>query len=112
MSKKSSVRGIAKRSNVKITVLKTMGTQELWGKDAPKSSAEDVCPRFKVGEVYVAEGTSMPKNWPCSWAWHDIFKEVMHLGLDGKFFVEPGNVIYACCTDGMRPVFYKIERAE
>jgi uncharacterized repeat protein (TIGR04076 family) len=54
----------------------------------------------------------MPKNWSCSWAWHDIFKEVMHLALGGEFFVEPGNVIMACCTDGMRPVFYKIEREE
>ena len=112
MAKKSSIANPVKRSNVKITVMKTLGTKELWGKDAPKSLAEDVCQRFKVGEVYVTEGTSMPKNWPCGWAWHDIFKEVMHLSLEGKFFIEPGNFIYTCCTDGMRPVFYKIERVE
>ena len=106
------VKGIAKRSNVKITVMKTLGTKELWGENAPKSSLEDVCPKFRVGDVYYTEGLSMPKNWPCSWAWHDIFKEVVHLSFDGRFFVEPGNLIYTCCTDGMRPVFYKIEREE
>ena len=103
---------MVERSNVKITVMKKLGTKELWGDNAPKSSADDVCPRFQVGDVYVSEGPTMPKGWTCSWAWHDIFKEVLHLGLGGEFFVEPGNVIYACCTDGMRPVFFKIERDE
>jgi uncharacterized repeat protein (TIGR04076 family) len=98
--------------NIKITVTKMLGTKELWGDEAPESTAEDVCPRFKVGDVYMTEGMSMPENWPCSWAWHDIFKEVLHLSLGGEFFIEPGNFIIACCTDGMRPVFYRIEREE
>jgi uncharacterized repeat protein (TIGR04076 family) len=102
---------MVERRNVKITVKKVLGTKELWGKDAPIWDYEDVCPKFKVGDVYLANGTQIPKQWPCSWAWHDIFKEVMHLGLGGDFFVKPGNVIYTCCTDGMRPVFFKIERA-
>jgi uncharacterized repeat protein (TIGR04076 family) len=100
------------RKKVKITVLKKLGIKELWGDEAPKSSSDDVCPRFQVGDIYLTEGTSMPEDWPCGWAWHDIFKEVLHLGLDGDFFVEPGNFIYACCTDGLRPVFFKIEREE
>lgn len=98
------------RHKVKITVLKKLGIEELWGDAAPKSSADDVCSRFQVGEVYLTEGTAMPEGWPCGWAWHDIFKEVLHLGLGGEFFIEPGNFIYACCTDGLRPVFFKIER--
>ena len=100
------------RSNVKITVMKKLGIKELWGEDAPASSAEDLCPRFQLGEVYTTDERQMPKNWPCSWAWHDLFKEVLHLALAGEFFSEPGNFIYACCTDGMRPVFFKIERKE
>lgn len=98
------------RHSVKISVVKKLGTKELWGNDVPSSSADDVCARFQVGDVYVTEGTAMPDGWPCGWAWHDVFKEVLHLGLGGDFFLEPGNVIYACCTDGLRPVFFKIER--
>jgi uncharacterized repeat protein (TIGR04076 family) len=97
--------------DVKITVLKTLGTKELWGDDAPPSDAADVCSLYTVGTEYISKGLAVPENWPCSWAWHDIFKEVLHIGLGGDFFVDPGNFIYACCTDGMRPVFFKIERA-
>lgn len=97
------------RKNVKITVMKKLGIKELWGEDAPASSVENLCPKFQLGEVYTTEGLQMPKDWPCSWAWHDIFKEVLHLALGGEFFVEPKNVVYSCCTDGMRPVFFKIE---
>ena len=103
---------MGERSNVKITVMKKLGTKELWGDTAPSSSAEDVCPRFHVGDVYVSERLTMPEGWASSWAWHDIFKEVLQLHLGGDFFVDPGNVIYSCCTDGMRPVFFKIERDE
>ena len=69
--------------NVKITVLKMLGTKELWGDEAPASGAADVCGHFK---------------------------EVLHLGLGGKFFIDPGDFIISCCTDGMRPVFFRIER--
>ena len=104
------VKKMVEKKNVRITVKKMLGTKELWGKDAPVSESEDLCPRFKVGDVYVTDGLQMPKGWPCSWAWHDIFKEIMHLSLGGEFFVKSGNMIYTCCTDGMRPVFFKIER--
>lgn len=39
--------------NVKITVMKKLGIKELWGDEAPVSKAEDLCPRFQVGEVYM-----------------------------------------------------------
>lgn len=106
------VENMVKRSDVKISVVKKLGIKELWGNEVPESGSEDLCPRFQVDEVYMTKGLSMPEDWPCSWAWHDIFKEVLHLALDGDFFVGPGNVIYACCTDGLRPVFFKIEREE
>jgi len=103
---------MVEESNVKITVIKKLGIKELWGDSAPESSAENVCTAFNVGDVYISEGLAVPKGWGCSWAWHDIFKEVLHLGLGGEFFAKPGNIIYSCCTDGMRPVFFKIEREE
>ena len=48
--------------------MKKLGIKELWGEDAPASSAENLCPKFQLGEVCTTEGLQMPKDWPCSWA--------------------------------------------
>jgi uncharacterized repeat protein (TIGR04076 family) len=52
----------------------------------------------------------MPEGF-CTWAWDDITKDVETLRFHGNFqwFEEPG-VSVNCCTDGLRPVVFKIER--
>ena len=52
----------------------------------------------------------MPEGF-CGWAWDDIYKVVQALRFHGNFhwFDEPG-VSVNCCTDGLRPVVFKIER--
>lgn len=52
----------------------------------------------------------MPEGF-CGWAWNDINKIVQTLRFHGNFhwFEEPG-VSVNCCTDGLRPVVFKIER--
>jgi uncharacterized repeat protein (TIGR04076 family) len=68
------------------------------------------CPRVKLGQVFVARGMHMPEGF-CSWAWADIQRDVVHLALDGDFpwMKQPGTTL-ACCTDGLRPVIFKLER--
>jgi len=47
------------------------------------------------------------------WAWADIQRDVAHLALGGDFswINKPGSMV-SCCTDGLRPVVFKLERAE
>jgi uncharacterized repeat protein (TIGR04076 family) len=46
----------------------------------------------------------MPEKF-CEWAWADIRTYIpMVLG--------QGNPIAVCCTDGFRPVFFKLERID
>jgi len=48
----------------------------------------------------------------CSWAWCDIHKYVVTLARGGNFLgVKPG-IFVTCCTDGFRPVFFKLKRIE
>lgn len=42
--------------------MKKLRTKALWENAVPESFADDVCPRFRVGDVYVKEGLSMPKD--------------------------------------------------
>jgi uncharacterized repeat protein (TIGR04076 family) len=91
---------------VKITVLKRLHHEDLLTEYA--DSMWTPCDRFREGEEFIAWGVNMPERF-CSWAWADIQKYVMTLSRGGNFVgVKPGIYI-ASCTDGFRPVIFKLE---
>lgn len=99
----------------KITVLKRTVNPEL----EAEYCADKVgpCPRMKEGMVFIA-GTERPDKF-CSWAWNDIHKSVMVLLSGGSYskgaftgWMKHEGTIIACCTDGVRPVIFKLERIE
>jgi uncharacterized repeat protein (TIGR04076 family) len=105
---------MATRARLKITVLRKMNAQEVYGKPLPEvtDSFPAYCNRLEVGQEFIAdESGEMPAGF-CHWAWHDIYPVIMHLQFGGDFWwiTKPG-LLYACCTDGVRPVFFKIERS-
>lgn len=71
------------------------------------------CEYFKEGQEFVLETPfEMPENF-CSWAWGDIRHDILVTMLEGKRpWVSPSDVAITCCTDGYRPVFFKIEGAD
>lgn len=96
---------------VKITVLKKLKTGEIleeYGKDV-----EETCPFFEVGkEFHVGKDLKMPEGF-CSWAWADIHRDIVHLALGGDFFwIKEKGVMISSCTDGLRPVVFKLERVK
>ena len=60
----------------------------------------------------VAGGPKMPH---CSEAW-DAFARYIYTGLQGgsimKGWMKDENVMITCCSDGTRPVIFKIERID
>ena len=67
------------------------------------------CTRLRVGQTFTSTGANIPEGF-CSWAWADIQKYVLTLARGGNFRgVKPGTFI-SCCTDGFRPVIFKIQR--
>ena len=98
--------------DVKITVAKKLSTSDVFGKNMPKISGdvEEVCPRFKEGDVYISEKGSCPQGF-CSWAFADIQRDIIHLRLAGSYpWIKEEGVAYSCCTDGLRPVVFRLER--
>ncbi len=72
------------------------------------------CEVFTEGQVFVVDPwAGLPQGF-CPWAWDDIYKVLVGFGANGNFgmWVEGGNTIIACCTDGTRPVYFKIEKIE
>jgi len=93
--------------DVKITVLRRTQNEDLLHEYADR--IWEPCERLAEGQEFVSRGANMPEGF-CSWAWCDIQKYVLTLARGGNFRgVRPG-VYITCCTDGFRPVFFKIER--
>lgn len=52
----------------------------------------------------------MPNEF-CGGAWDDIYKAIQVLRFHGNFqWFDEAGVSVSCCTDGLRPVVFKIER--
>ena len=111
---------------VKITVVKKTNTMDLFG-DNPPAKVNKVmlvpeCHRFQVGQEFVIDSekdASDAQSWEncpsgfCSWAYADIQRDITHIFFGGSFpWIEEPGVAISCCTDGLRPVVFKIERIE
>ena len=102
---------VEKASRLKITVLRRFNPKEVFNVPPVKGGPNETCGIYKDDQVfYIEEDGKMPENF-CSWAWDDINKDVQTLRFHGNFqwSDEPG-VSVNCCTDGIRPVVFKIER--
>ncbi|GAP21579.1 TIGR04076 family protein [Leptolinea tardivitalis] len=101
-------------SKCKITVLKTMFNKDLVDEYVEKERRKTLgpCDVFKEGQVFIADSVSgMPPGF-CPWAWDDIYKVITAYYAGGNFgmWYEGGDHLIACCTDGTRPVVFKIEK--
>ena len=104
------------RSRVKITVLKRVDPSVIFDgnvPDRPDGKKYTICTAFEDGQEFIVEkNLRMPEGF-CGWAWRDIYKDLSVLAMGGDFdpWVEKGKMI-TCCTDGIRPVSFTMERLE
>ncbi len=97
---------------IRITVLKKTINAEL----AEEYCVGDIkkCPVFEEGDVFET-GLEKPEKF-CLWAWNDIFKYMTVFLAEGSFakgvfegWMKDSRQMITCCTDGIRPVIFKIE---
>jgi len=103
---------MADKNRLKITVLKRLGPSEIF-ETLPVAKKEWMvpCGMYEDGqEILIKENLRMPEGF-CPSAWQTIYPNIRTLGFGGNlpFFDERG-VAVSCCSDGMRPVIFKIER--
>ncbi|MBN2455523.1 MAG: TIGR04076 family protein [Sedimentisphaerales bacterium] len=97
-----------KAFEVKITVLKKLFHQDIVDKYAFEPEQWGPCDHFTVGQEFVTSKErpwEMPKGF-CCWAWADIQKLVYGMARGGQ------DVFVTCCTDGYRPVIFKLEKMQ
>jgi len=101
-------------AKTKITVVKRLSRNDLFGDNPPADFAEKVDPQcrvFKEGQEFFFEH-DCPEGF-CSWAFADIHREIMAIHFGASYpWIKEKNVAITCCTDGLRPVIFRVERIE
>ena len=95
-------------AEVRITVVKRLFHEDMVAQCGTGEWAP--CARLQEGQSFVVgQDVNMPEGF-CSWAWADIQKYVLALCRDANFEgTRPGTFV-TCCTDGFRPVVFRLER--
>ena len=101
---------------IKITVVERTFNQEItetYGSESFLAGrGNGPCVAFKDGQEFILDGLSKPEGF-CDWAWADIHREVRTVAFGGGFdWVNTPNSTICCCTDGMKPVVFLVERVE
>ena len=103
-------------AKVKITVVKKVNNKDLYGENPPAAFDESMvtleCDKFSVGQEFVVDTPDCPPNF-CNWAFADIQRDLVHILFGGYYpWMKDKGVAISCCTDGIRPVIFKLERME
>ncbi len=101
-------------AKVKITVVKKVNNKDMFGDNPPAEfTIEPECDQLKVGQEFISDEGSYPPGF-CAWAFADIQRDIIHLLFGGDYrpFIKDKGVAISCCTDGIRPVIFKLERME
>jgi uncharacterized repeat protein (TIGR04076 family) len=76
------------------------------------------CQCFEAGQEFFTTGFEKPADF-CDWAWNDLHQYIAVLLAGGNFssgifegWMKEDRTMIACCTDGIRPVVFKIEKID
>lgn len=91
----------------RITVLR-----KTFNEDLADEHTRVPCRRFEEGQEFILDAPDPPPVF-CWWAWLDILRDVTAIfyGADFPHMAQRGTAV-TCCTDGIRPVTFKIERVD
>ncbi|MBK5112145.1 MAG: TIGR04076 family protein [Candidatus Heimdallarchaeota archaeon] len=101
------------RAKIKITVLKKFSSKDVLGHyfKFPSGTEMKDCTIVEVGQEFIVEDElTMPEGF-CRWAWVDIYRDVAILTMGGDFDGTTG-LKYSACSDGLKPVVFKLDRIE
>ena len=100
-------------NRIKITVLKKVYFDDIAAEnlsDEMKNEGHGICNIFKEEqEFFLSNPDDMPKGF-CPWAWADLHRDVVAMLTGSQMKWNKDGVAISCCTDGYRPVVFRIER--
>ena len=94
------------KHRVKITVMKKLYNPDMVRDFAANPDSWTPCSHFEIGDEFITDlerPWDMPEGF-CGWAWADIQRTVYGMARGGQ------DMFITCCTDGYRPVIFKLEK--
>lgn len=96
----------------KLTVLKRMINKDLAAEYLNNPDLKP-CELFTEGKEYIIDSLSSIPEGFCTWAWSDILRDIAIIITGGNLdWMKKEGTHITCCTDGFRPVVFKLERIE
>jgi len=94
----------------RITVLRRMSNPDL-AEQYCIPQAERQCPYFEDGQEFVVDSMVQPDGF-CGWAWNDLYETLNILRQGGDFagWSKDKDTLVRCCTDGIRPVVFAVQK--
>lgn len=103
-------------TKVKIEVVKRFGPEDVFGPDhgihTLSGNPITKCTKLKEGDTFIVENIEQVPEGFCGWAYYDLYKDLSVLFFDGNFYRPEHGVAYVSCTDGRKPVVFKLTRIE
>ena len=98
-------------TKLKVTVLRCFTQEEIFGDEVPDHLEGRIspCQRHHPGQQFIMESLNCPEGF-CNWAYDDIYRDLAHLWMGGDFPTGKPGTMFSSCTDGKKPVVFKLER--
>lgn len=106
---------MGKMYKVKVTVLRRALYSDLAEKYLAIGDKLTPCKCFTDGQVFLCDAMmACPEGFCCAQAWSALYPQILSISRGGTYhpWTKEENVEIGCCTDGLRPVTFLIERAE
>lgn len=98
---------------VKITVIRKCFFEDL-AEASFTDGKEGRCLLMSEGDTFIYEGDAVKPEGLCPWAWIDIYRGVSAISSGATYTPWNNRDGYQilCCTDGVRPVIFSVEKME
>ena len=98
-------------NSVRIAVLRREFYTDLAESYLSEGASVGACLLQTEGNVFLYEGGAICPEGLCPWAWIDLYSTIatLYAGGDENTWYRSGGTRVLCCTDGIRPVVYKLE---
>jgi uncharacterized repeat protein (TIGR04076 family) len=97
--------------NVKITVLKKHFYPDMADEYLTEGRSVGPCPLLEEGDTFLYKGSAVMPEGFCPWAWIDVYRGISGIaaGATNVPWNNRDGMTILCCTDGIRPVVFRIE---